>query len=83
MTITRLTKTIALVLVALVAFSGVADAKRKKRKPVKKRPVAAAVQAPTTRSWVSSAIVTVSTAKHSAAPVHAGQRCQHRATRPE
>ena len=59
MTITRLTKTIALVLIALVAFSGVADAKRKKRKPVKKRPAAAAIQAPTTRSWVSSAIVTV------------------------
>jgi hypothetical protein len=59
MTTHRLTKTIALVLIALVACSGVADAKRKKRKPVKKKPVAAAIQAPTTRSWVSSAIVTV------------------------
>ena len=59
MTTHRLTKTIALVLIALVAFSGVADAKRKKRKPVKKRPAAAAIQAPTTRSWVISAIVTV------------------------
>ncbi len=61
MTISRLTKTTALVLIALVAFSGIADAKRKKRKPVKKRPVAAAIstQPPTTRSWVSSAIVTV------------------------
>ena len=59
MTTHRLTKTIALLLIALVATTGVADAKRKKRKPAKKRPAAAAVQAPTTRNWVSSAIVTV------------------------
>ena len=61
MTSRRLTQTLALALVALVAFSGVADAKRKKKRPVKKKPVAAAVvvQPPTVRSWVSDSIVRV------------------------
>jgi len=61
MTTHRLTKSVALVLIALVAFSGVADAKRKKHKPVKKKTAAAviATQSPTTRTWVSTAIVTV------------------------
>ena len=60
MTSRRLTQTLALALVALVAFSGVADAKRKKKRPAKKKPVAAAVvQPPTVRTWVSDSIVRV------------------------
>ncbi|MSO46581.1 MAG: hypothetical protein EXQ67_00630 [Thermoleophilia bacterium] len=57
MTYTRITKIVALLLMALVATTGVADAKQKKKK--KKRPAAAVVLAPAVRSWVSSSIVTV------------------------
>ena len=59
MTYTRITKIFALTLIALVACSGVADAKHKKKHKKKPRPVAAAVQAPVARNWVGSAIATV------------------------
>lgn len=60
MTYTRITKMFALTLIALVACSGVADAKHKRKKHKKKQQVvAAAVQPPAVRSWVSSAIMTV------------------------
>ena len=60
MTYTRITKMIALILIASIACAGVADAKHKRKKH-KKKPaaVATAVQAPVVRSWVSSSIATV------------------------
>ncbi len=61
MTYARITKLIALILIASIACAGVADAKHKKKKKHKKKPavVAMAVQAPVVRNWVSSSIATV------------------------
>ncbi len=59
MTFTRLSQFVALLLIALVAFGGVADAhnkkKHKKKRPAK--PAAAAIAPPTVRSWTSGSIV--------------------------
>ncbi len=60
MTFTRLSQFIALLLIALVAFGGVADAHNKKKHKKKKRPAkpaAAAIAPPTVRSWTSGSIV--------------------------
>ena len=60
MTYTRITKILALILIASIACAGVADAKHKPKKHKKKAtPAATAVQAPVVRSWVSRSIVTV------------------------
>ncbi len=59
MTFIRLSQFVALLLIALVAFGGVADAhnkkKHKKKRPAK--PAAAAIAPPTVRSWTSGSIV--------------------------
>ncbi len=62
MTFTRLSQFIALLLIALVAFGGVADAHNKKKHKKKQKPAkpaATAIAPPTVRSWTSGSIVVI------------------------